>query len=205
MASGNSKTTFQLLRLAWGMTGGWKKSHRSLDFWSTLGVWLLCSPYWMKFEWWEQVISVLPNLLGFTLGGFAIFLGFGSESFKTMLSDKDERKSQYVSVSAAFLIFVCFQIAALLYAFIAKSLHFNLQGFTDKYAEQLVVANSIGNGIGYWLFIYSLVCAFRAAMRIFRVSRWYHHLIVIEAIEAANNSAAELRRQRRARRARRGG
>jgi len=205
MASSHSKTTLQLLKMAWRMTGGWKYSYRSMDFISTLSIWLLCSPYWLSSEWWEQVVSVIPNLLGFTLGGFAIFLGFGSETFKTMLSDRDETKSQYVSVSAAFLIFVCFQLAALFYAFIAKSLHFDLPGFTDRFSKELEVGNAIGSGIGYWIFIYSLVCAFRAAMRIFRVSRWYHHLIVIEAVEAANQSAAELRRQRRARRARRGG
>jgi hypothetical protein len=106
--------------MAWRITGGWRSTFRSGDFWITLGVTVLCFNFWRNDIWWDQVISVLPNLLGFTLGGFAIFLGFGSESFKTMLSDEDELKSPYVSVSAAFLMFVAFQVLALLYALVAK-------------------------------------------------------------------------------------
>jgi hypothetical protein len=156
--------------------------------------------------WWDQVISVLPNLLGFTLGGFAIFLGFGSESFKTMLADRDELKSPYISVSASFLVFVAFQVAALLYAFTAKALHFDLSLTASKmgvelphiikFAEKwLLKCDPFASAMGYFLFIYSILFSLRASVRIFRLSRWYHHLIVLEAEEAERQRQAASPRQ----------
>jgi hypothetical protein len=156
---------------------------------------ILCCNFWTNEAWWEQVISVLPNLLGFTLGGFAIFLGFGSETFKTMLSDDDETKSPYISVSASFLIFVLFQVVALLYAFVSKAMHFDLvvlahkkEWFFEKQAvpiqEWLLWLDPFTAGFGYLLFVYSMIFTLRASMRIFRLSRWYHSLIVEEAEEA---------------------
>lgn len=191
----HGKTNIQLLSMAWGITGGWRAASLSGDFWISLTVTVLCFNFWYSGVWWDQVISVLPNLLGFTLGGFAIFLGFGSESFKTMLSNEDELKSPYVSVSAAFLIFVAFQVLALLYALVAKGTHFDLSPIAAKFEislapwmlalEKLILKiEPFSSAVGYFLFVYSLVFALRASMRIFRLSRWYHHLIVLEEKEA---------------------
>lgn len=207
-------TNTKVILMAWRITGGWRAVWRSADFILALTVWLFCLPFWLVGQWWEQVISVLPNLLGFTLGGFAIFLGFGSESFKTMLSDPDENKSPYISVSAAFLMFIFFQLIALLYAFSAKALHFDptkiaefLQIWISRefevpsdfkerffaganlFYEGLKYADYAASGVGYFLFVYSLIFSLRASMRIFRLSRWYHHLIVLEAQEAARQAA----------------
>ncbi|MEX0143656.1 hypothetical protein MRBLMS1_004560 [Massilia sp. LMS1-1-1.1] len=199
----------KMLQMAWGITGGWRAAWKSSDFKISLFVTFLCFNFWLTLPWWDQVISVLPNLLGFTLGGFAIFLGFGSESFKTMLSDVDEKRSPYISVSASFLIFVFFQVLALLYALAAKSLHFdlmqsakyiktNFQYFKEfdflKVIQPLQLwldrFDVLASGVGYFLFVYSLIFSLRASMRIFRLSRWYHQLIVAEAAEA---EAARLR------------
>lgn len=191
-----SQSNSGLIRLAWRITGGWFASFRTADFYLSLIITALCFNFWRTDAWWDQVISVLPNLLGFTLGGFAIFLGFGSESFKTMLADNDEMRSPYISVSAAFLVFVAFQVAALLYAFVAKAVHFDMAVMAAKlkytippYIQAiepfLLGVEPFASALGYFLFIYSILFSLRASLRIFRLSRWYHQLIVLEAEEAA--------------------
>lgn len=170
-----------MLVRAWQITGGWKKNIRSVDFWLAVMVWLLCARYWIIGPWWDQVIGVMPNLLGFTLGGFAIFLGFGSDAFRGVISDDDEFKSPYISVSAAFLIFVSMQLAALLYALAARAVHFDIPQCLKSWEVWILRAELVFSGIGYFLFIYSITLAFRSAMRIFRLSRWYHAFIVGES------------------------
>lgn len=181
--SSDVKNNTQLLAMAWRITGGLGVMVRSADFWLSVAVWALCAHYWITSPWWDQVISVFPNVLGFTLGGFAIFLGFGSDSFKKVLSHEDEMKSPYLSVSAAFLIFVFFQLITLLYAFAAKALHFGIPKCLESITNWINTVDVIASGFGYFLFIYSLVLALRAAMRIFRLSRWYHTLIIVEMKE----------------------
>jgi len=120
-------------------------------------------------------VSVLPNLLGFTLGGFAIFLGFGSDEFKGAIATADERTSPYLSVSSAFMLFVSFQLAALLWAVVAVAL-FSLTTpeFLLPLSSSIQIAAKVGGGVGYFLFCYSLALILRAAVRIFRLSRWYN-------------------------------
>lgn len=70
-------------------------------------------------NWWDIFISVLPNLLGFTLGGFAVFFAFGDENFRVILidnSDDDDSNisgsSLYVELCSTFVHFIVVQIFA---------------------------------------------------------------------------------------------
>ncbi|MES2296812.1 MAG: hypothetical protein V4582_07195 [Pseudomonadota bacterium] len=175
-----------MLMKAWAITGGWSSNARSIDFWLAVLVWALCYHFWATDAWWDQVLSVIPNLLGFTLGGFAIFLGFGSDTFRELISDADEFKSPYISTSAAFLVFVAMQLIALLFALAAKGLYFPTPIWLKSWEDILHLGRLGSSGVGYFLFVYSIALAFRAAMRIFRLSRWYHAFIMREAAVTSN-------------------
>lgn len=172
--------TSGVFALAWRNTGGLQATRRSADLALSVIVWILCFNYWLHHPWWDQVISVLPNVLGFTLGGFAIFLGFGSDSFKKVLVDENHAKSLYLSVSSAFLVFVSMQIFSLLYAFVAKALHFELPKSLIGIQPLISFGEPIASGIGYFLFVYSFVLALRAAVRVFKLSRWYNDFLIDE-------------------------
>jgi hypothetical protein len=170
----DAKTNVQLIYLSWTIAGRWKGTFKSFDFALALVVCAMCCHFWWHDKWWDQVIAVVPSVLGFTLGGFAIFLGFGSESFKKMLADgTDIDSSPYVSVSASFLYFTILQLAALLTAFIANATHFETPAYLMPYKTVINWLDIIGSGIGYFIFLYSQILALRAALRIFRLSRWY--------------------------------
>lgn len=130
--------------------------------------------------WWDQTISVLPNLLGFTLGGFAIFIGFGDEKFRSLLADPDPGQpvdanalpNLYIGLCASFVHFIVVQAIALLYAVVAKSWWFYAP-FMDPVRDWLPVMNAIAGGIGYGLFLYALTCVLAATMHVFRIAKMY--------------------------------
>lgn len=183
---------FEVFGLAWRIAGGTKALLKGVDFKLALLLTAVCAPSWLSDGWWEQTLSVLPNLLGFTLGGFAIFLGFGSDQFQKEIADEEEHKSLYLSVSAAFLLFVLFQVAALLYALVAKALWQPTPAILS-FAKPFFIGygNYICWGVGYFLFLYSIILSLRAAARIFRVSRWYNHFLVVEMRESEGISGRD--------------
>ncbi|WP_322880833.1 hypothetical protein [Pandoraea sputorum] len=176
MSAPEKLTNFALLRFAWKISGGWGEAFRSREFHIAVFVTVLCTHFWIECEWYEQVLSVMPNVLGFTLGGFAIFLGFGDERFKGLLAGKDDgdsEESPYLGFAAAFVTFVFFQILSILYAIVAKSLSFPTPKFLYPIANYLHTGYIFSSFLGYFLFIYALTLALRATLRVFRLARWY--------------------------------
>lgn len=125
-------------------------------------------------RWWVQPISVLPNLLGFTLGGFAIFIGFGDEKFRALLAEADEasKVNAYVALCATFVHFILIQAMALVFAIVAKSWWFYTP-LIDPIRAWLPLLNGIGAAIGYGLFLYAITSVLAATMHIFRIARMY--------------------------------
>lgn len=179
----NAKTDLEIAKLAWENMGGTAALWKSFDFRVALAVSLLCWPAWLAPGWWENPISVLPSLLGFTLGGFAIFLGFGSDQFKELIARENETKSEYLSVSSAFLFIVAVQVVGLLYAIISKSLWVPTPALLKHVSPILPYLNPIAWFVGYFLYVLGIVLSLRAAIRIFRVSRWYNSFLVANSKE----------------------
>lgn len=184
-----SLTNFRLLLLVWRISAGLKGVVLSLEFVIAVITWAVCYEFWMKNPWWDQVLSVMPNVLGFTLGGFAIFLGFGDERFKNMLAGDepgDSGGSPYISVAASFVLFVVFQLASIICAIVAKALHFPTPPSLKEWHRVIAVGELIGSGIGYFLFLLALLLALRATFRIFRLARWYDAFVSSEKARPKN-------------------
>jgi len=163
-----------LLREVWSITRGWTGLLHGPEFRICLCAWILTTAYWVREPWWDQVISTVPTLLGFTLTGFAIFLGFGSDNFKRFLAmGRSETDNQYLSVGAAFVLFVVVQLVALLFAMVVKGFQFPTPEFLKPYNNYLAIGSGVVAGIGYFIFLYGLILSLRAALRIYRLSRWY--------------------------------
>lgn len=158
----------------WRIYGGWKSFLKSPYLHISFLLLAATYPFWTREDWWDQAISILPNLLGFTLGGFALLLGFGDEKFRSLLASKreDEPSSVYASLCATFVHFIFMQMLALIFAIVTKALQFDarippcIEGF---FSSAMLVAY----GMGYGLFIYSLLCLLAATFAIFRAATWY--------------------------------
>lgn len=143
---------------------------------------------WLENSWVEIPISVLPNVIGFSLGGYAIWLALGDDKFRISISGKTKLgdDSPFMKVNAAFIHFIVLQILALLFALISKAEPLNssplaLQlwflDLTPWMQEFYLGLTYIANFLGYFIFTYAILSALAATMAIYRIAGWleiYH-------------------------------
>lgn len=104
----------------WMLYGLFRAIIRSSYFWMALFINIIMYPSWIKLEWWEMPRTILPSMLGFTLGGYAILLAFGDERFRSILtgSQGDGKPSPFLIVNATFVHFIFVQIVAIIFSII---------------------------------------------------------------------------------------
>jgi len=179
-------STFEAFKVYWLAYGGLKDLLRSFYLMVagvllalTFNIWWtptfnVTAGQWSA--WWDQNLGILPNLLGFTLGGFAIFMGFGDEKFRKLLAEPDGetalQKNAYVQLCATFVHFILVQVLALLAAVLCKAFWFYLP-WMDPVRDALPWLNAMAGAIGYGLFLYALTCVVAATMHIFRIAMLY--------------------------------
>jgi hypothetical protein len=127
----------------------------------------------------------MPNIIGFSLGGYAIWLGLGDANFRELLSgaEVEGEISPYLKVNATFVHFIILQVLALLAALIAAALYFEpdpngwilllIRGLRIDETKFLPVVQIGGWFVGYWVFLYALLTAVAATLNVFRVAWWY--------------------------------
>lgn len=173
------KTPDSALGRYWKAYGGINALIKSPYAWSSLILTVVLYPAWSQPGWWTDVISIMPNLLGFSLGGYALWLSIGDDSFKKAIMGpgKNGSTSPYMQVNATFAHFIILQLTALITAIIAKTFYFKLDKsnplFPITQTLEFQIACMAGYSIGYFLFIYALFTALAATLALFRVSSWY--------------------------------
>ena len=165
---------------------------------------LLLYREWSNPKWWDTTLTVLPSVLGFTLGGYAILISFGNDKFKSILgrAGAETGTSNLIAVSAAFMHFIVVQFLALTAALIARGTFFAINdlglsdpsGILDTLGEWASgSAAVVAWFFGYWLFIYSLFTALAAAFSIFQLTQLFDWFLQQdeEQDEAASSSSSE--------------
>jgi len=155
------KGVFEGLKLYWKVYGGLSSLITSPYLHLSLIISLIAHPAWMSQNketfWFDLSLSTLPNLLGFTLGGYAILLAFGDDRFRKQIAEKtdDGNPSLFMSLNGAFLHFIITQAIAILFAIIGNALEIKAGVFA---------------WIGFTLFIYSILTAVAAALAVLDVA-----------------------------------
>jgi len=171
------KGVFSIYARYWNAYGGFSALVRSFYLHAALVITLICANIWINPGWWDQVTSILPNVLGFTLGGFAIFISFGDDKFRQLLAEpettEDDTPTAYVKLCSTFVHFIIIQIVALLVAIIAKAVHFPWESAPDLFKLALPWLNGVAGLLGYALFVYALTSALAATMHVFRIASMY--------------------------------
>ena len=116
----------------------WRSQGEQIShYWEVYGGFqaLLCSPYLhaslvLTIVTWgfrtssasasDIAISVLPNLLGFTVGALAIVLAFSSAAVFEALAEKGKPKSFFMRLTGSLIHFILVQVLALISAIVAK-------------------------------------------------------------------------------------
>ncbi|MFB2863048.1 hypothetical protein [Aeromonas sp. MdU4] len=162
----------------WNSYGGFRAIFNSPYFRVSIILTIILFPHWIKPGWWETVLSVMPSVLGFSLGGFAMWMSVGDNDFKSIIAGKDDEDSvsPFMEVNATFAHFILLQLLSIVLAIISKaydikistqSVSYNLLGDFLFYFDFLLYC------VSYFIFIYALLTAFAAVMALFRVSSWY--------------------------------
>jgi hypothetical protein len=159
----------------WRAYGGTRAVLKSRYLHSAILLTPFCWGSWTTPSWWDTVIGVLPNLLGFTLGGFAIFVGFGDERFKASLAAPEsdpEAPTVYRELCATFVHFIFVQVIALILAIVTKGMWFKAD-LPSWATDLLPVANAIWGAACYAAFLYALTSVIAIGLHVFRIATMY--------------------------------
>jgi len=124
--------------------------------------WLGCG--YSNTTWSELALGIFPNLMGFTLGGYAILVAFGDRTFMRNLCgpDEDGRASPYMELNAMFVHFILMQGFSILFAYISKA--------TGIVTGPLAL-------IGTTVSLYALLLAFSATLTVMRFAGAYDNFM----------------------------
>lgn len=164
----------------WSAYGGWRALVKSPIFWISMTLSAICYQIWIRENWWDSVTSLLPNILGFSIGAFAIFLGLGNDRFKdAMHKNRTNKIPLYLKISAIFVHQILIQTSAVVIAIVANALyHISAPDWFDGPNQWI---RPIFWAFCYFLFIYSILLVVSTALNIFVVAR----LLNISEIKSA--------------------
>jgi hypothetical protein len=166
----------EITKRYWTAYGGSKALIASPYLHLAIIAFLISSHYWITSSWWEQPLSIIPNLLGFSLGGLAMLLSFGNAEFQKFISEKDENSpsdpTAFIEVSASFVHFMLLQLASLLIATMFNALDFYLP-WPIAIRPVVDIGTIILSGVGYLLFLYSITAMIAAVFAVFRMTSWF--------------------------------
>jgi len=155
------KTLYEILYVYWKLYGGASALFLSPYFHIAVAIGAICYPlWWRSADWAAMALGSIPNLLGFSVGAFAIILSMGHVSLD-LLKNPKEVKSRYLGVVVSFVHFIIVQASALIVAIVGKAWGGKAIGF-----------------IGCTLFVYAIILALAAALRLFRLARIYNQVRV---------------------------
>ena len=149
------------LSLYWIAYGGKEKLLNSLYLWIAIILGILISLFRdSEWEWQNDVLTIIPSILGFTLGGYAILVGFGDTNFFNIICGKkeNEKASLYMRVNSSFLHFIIVQFLSLFYTIIMRALK-----------PEFFILNTIG----IILFLYALLTIVSTSFSVLHLANWF--------------------------------
>lgn len=174
---------FSIIYKYWSIYGGIKAVVFSPYFHLSIAITYLMSGVWTQTGWWDHVLNIMPNILGFSLGGYAIWLAIGDEKFKSLIAGQDEdapeESSPYMDISVAFVHFIFVQFAALTLALIAlgSSIKWPFPDMTICFNDKVLLnthdVKLWASCFAFLIFIYAIMTALAATFQILRYSIWY--------------------------------
>lgn len=160
----------------WRDYGGLISISTSPQFHISILVTALTYNIWVVPRWVELSTSIIPNLLGFSIGTYALFFSLLSENMRSGLQYlKDNRGTSYLDqLNSLFFHMIVVQLVALVYAIGFKStLITDILGlvYGADVSECIVLyPRLIGSVIGCVLMIYSVLNVLGAALAIYRIA-----------------------------------
>jgi hypothetical protein len=107
----------------WSIYGGLSSIFRSIFLW--LSIILTCANFSLARSglWGSIALSVLPALIGFSIGAMAISLAIPSSALFKIIAEDGRKDSYYIDLSAKFVHFILIQVVAVTLAIFEADYH----------------------------------------------------------------------------------
>lgn len=165
------KGTRDIVVQYWNAYGGSASFFKSPYLHFSLLLSVLCVNIWFPSEkkFSEMAIAVLPNLIGFSIGAFAILAQMVEK--QEVLRLNIESKKVGIVFSSSFVHAILFQILAIILAIISKaSIGIILIAIFGEYSLKYIFFISIVfHFISFAIFIYAILIVLSLAFTIFRI------------------------------------
>lgn len=158
-----------LFRIYWDLYGGSLAVFRSNYFYAALILTFLCQNYWLEIEdgkkiWPSTTLSIIPNLMAFSLGGMAIFLSFSNSRFLELIQRQGNPRSLYMRINATFFHFIFIQAIALCFVFLEKSINTNISS----------MISTLVSLCGFFFTVYGMLGALATAALLLQMARVFN-------------------------------
>jgi hypothetical protein len=147
-------------------------------FITSLAISLVSYQSWIDESWPDLAMSVIPNLLGFSLGTYALLFSLISPrirlALRTLRNDKGVR---YIDeMNATFLHFILVQVICFIWAFLYKqSLFLDISLWVARTMPSNVnlfpVLSTMGGIVGVLLILYSILLVIGASLTVYRIAK----------------------------------
>jgi len=118
----------------------------------------------------SKVFSLLPNLIGFNIGAYALFITLGGSDFlKTLVEYKEKERSHYQKISSIFSIAIILQVFTLFFTFFLEII-IDLEFKSNFY----IIINYFVILILFLFVTSSILILIDITTNIFNLSQMYH-------------------------------
>jgi hypothetical protein len=136
----------------------------------------------------DTAVSVLPNLLGFLLGGYTILIGFGNIDLlkSSTLIIPGQRTSLFQMLSSIFALTIYIQIITLIVSLIVQftlTIPAKGEGFVSELFKWSANINSSAIVIISFLLFYCILSLLAMVINIFNFAQKYHLALTEERLE----------------------
>lgn len=148
----------------WDVYGGLRALLTSVYLLSSLAIAFVVTAahfFGVEWSWAQETISIFPGVLGFSLGGYAMLVGFGDANFLEAMrgQNDDGSPSPYMKLNGTFVHFIIIQSLSLFFASLTRAM-----GVTDH-----IVVFYVGSA----LFFYSLLTIVATALAVLNFASWF--------------------------------
>jgi hypothetical protein len=153
------KNQIRAFRKYWKLYGGWAALATSPFFQASITLGFIV-PYFahIKIDLAPYAISIVPNLLGFSVGSMAILLAFSSSTIFTLIAEEGAENSLFLNMVANFVHFIVVQAICLCLALVSS--------FVTKFVPLRFSVNV--------MLFYAIFTAVSTGMQLFNVAHIYN-------------------------------
>lgn len=173
---GPYRTFWRNLRRYFADYGGWRGLALSPFLHAGLIVSAVSYPVWMTAKWIDSVTTIIPSLLGFSLGTYALLFSLMSNRMKQALRHlRNKSETPYLDeINATFFHFILIQTLCILWAVLMRSsaIYDLAVGFEAPHVVMWLVTlgDKLAGFIGYTLLSYSLLLVVASSVAVYRLA-----------------------------------